>query len=121
MFRLAVFLLRLNFLTSEFSSLSNFLLTHKFVINVDRNFVVRNEFVNLTNMTMHDVKLVNQSRFSIMILSNHIVINLLCKFCCVHQVLWLHACLTITSFVQKFSQWRQSKLISEPCQCSFST
>lgn len=121
MFRLAVFLLRLNFPTSNLSSFANFLLTNKLMIDVDRNFVVCNEFVDLTNMTMHNVELVNQSRFSIVILSNHIVINLLCEFCCIHQVLWLHACLTITSFVQKFGQWCISKLISEPSQCSLST
>lgn len=120
MYRLAVFLLRLNFLTSNFSSFTNFLLTNKFVINVNRNFVACNEFVDLTNMTMHNVELVNQSRFSIVILSNHIVINLLCEFCRIHQVLWLHVRLTITSFVEKLGQWCQSKLTAEPCQCSFS-
>lgn len=121
MFRLAVFLLRLNFSTSNLSPFTNFLLTNKLMINIDRNFVVCNEFVNLTNVTMLDVKLVNQSRFSIMILSNHIMINFLCEFCRIHQMLWLHACLTITSFVEKLGQRCQSKLIAEPCQCSFST
>lgn len=121
MFRLAVFLLRLNFSTSNLSPFANFLLTNKLMINVDGNLVVSNECIHLTNVTMHDVKLVNQSRFSIVILTNHIVINLLCEFCRIHQVLGLHACLTITSFVQKFGQRRIAKLISEPCQCSFST